>query len=196
MELVEGVDDEQGVVSSDGTYIDLNIPSREPYTIKGKIPQVSWTKFKDGVPVRARALEPDDGIPVIDYKKSKGYTEHTEYWVKVVKNKTVDKIEFKDIVIPVRLYFKYNSSSEQPFTVRDEKGRVQGVAITADSEDGKSVHIYNVNIAEEYRGRGVANALYDFIEKKLGKKITRDTKGLYKALSDDGKKMWDKRNSR
>ncbi len=198
--MKEGISDKQGVVSSDGTYIDLEIPTTKSVKVKEKVPTTSYYRFKDGNVVAVTIREPENGkingLPVIDKKKSKNYTATDQYWVKVTKNEMKDKIVFEDIIIPVRLTFHYNPSSDQPFTIRDEQNKMVGVAIVADSEDKQSIHIFNVNIAEEYRGRGVANALYDFIEAKLGKKITRDNKGIYKALTDDGKGLWDKRNSR
>lgn len=196
----EGISDEQGVVSSDGTSIDLKIPTTKQVKVKEKVPKTSYYKMKNGNMVAVTIREPEngkiDGLPVIDKKESKNYTQSDEYWIRVVKNENKDKITFEDIIVPITLTFHYNPSSDQPFTVRDDKNKIVGVAIVADSEDKESIHIFNVNIKEEYRGRGVANAFYDFIEKNAGKKITRDTKGIYKALSDDGAGMWNKRNSR
>lgn len=196
----ESIRDKQGVVSPDGTYIDLEIPTTKQVKVKEKVPMTSYYKVKNGEMVAVTSRTPVDGkidgLPVIDKKKSKNYTETDQYWIMVVKNQNKDKITFEDIIVPKRLIFHYNPSSDQPFTVRDDQNKRVGVAIIADSEDKKSIHVFNVNIAEEYRGMGVANAFYDFIEDKTGKKITRDTKGLYKALSSDGAKMWDRRNNR
>lgn len=195
-ELNEAITDPQGIVSSDGNSIELNIPTKKYIKFTEKVPHTSFIKFKNGQLVRHSTLEPTDGLPLIDQKQSKNYTESDEYWVRVIKNRPVEKITFENIIEQKILRFHYNPNSDQPFTVRDDKNKVVGVTIVADSEDKQSIHIFNVNISEEYRGMGVANAFYDFIEKKMGKKITRDTKGLYKALSKDGERLWNRRNSK
>lgn len=194
--VFEGVNDVQGIVSPDGESIELNIPTKRPYKIKEKVPYITYVKFKNGSPVREMSNIPDDNLPIIDKKQQKTYTDSNEYWVKVQRKKSAEKTSFENIVEKHILRFSYRPYSDPQFTIRDDKNRTVGAAVVADSEDKKSIHIFNVFVDEEYRGRGVANAFYDFIEKKLGKKITRDTKGLYKALSSDGAGLWKRRNSK
>ena len=178
--VFEGVNDVQGIVSPDGESIELNIPTKRPYKIKEKVPYITYVKFKNGSPVREMSNIPDDNLPIIDKKQQKTYTDSNEYWVKVQRKKSAEKTSFENIVEKHILRFSYRPYSDPQFTIRDDKNQTVGAAVVADSEDKKSIHIFNVFVDEEYRGRGVANAFYDFIEKKLGKKITRDTKGLYK----------------
>lgn len=193
--ILEGYSDVQGVVSPDGKSIELSIPVKKPVKIKEKVPVVSYIKIKDGNAIKSKLQVPDDGLPIIDKKNQKNYTGSNEYWIKSLTKKTVEKTTFEDIIENHILYFKYDWDLHPKFTIRDSKNKIVGHAIVVDSKDKKSLHIAGVVVDEEYTGRGVANAFYDFIEKTTGKKITRDT-GLWSALTPEGERLWKRRYSR
>lgn len=170
----------QGVVSDDKKSITVTINVPREISKKVREPYIYWEKYIDGVLVRVSVKEPTE--------------EDKENWVKKKKFKTKEVKSFIEETKQVELSFK--KSDYSLYKVYTPNREIVGYASIVDSEDKKNIHISKVEIDVEYTGQGVANALYDYIEMTEGKIITRDTKGLYKAITDDGKRLWNRRNNK
>jgi ribosomal protein S18 acetylase RimI-like enzyme len=70
-------------------------------------------------------------------------------------------------------------------------GSPRGVNMAGATSTRKHNYMMHVHVHDEFQGRGIANALYDYIEQQRGKKLEPNW-----ALTQDGEKFWKKRLAR
>lgn len=202
---IEWFDDTSGKIT-------INVPHSEIEKIPSNKKVDYWVK-KDG---SSETLKQPSDVETNYIKKSKTVKTHIEKQIHKIQqeiwNFDIRNIPNKNTKFNFTVLFSHENYESQPTKISNINNHTEEGFIILNYIDPQNInhqtffnsHKYDqpyfcvsfVQIPEPFQGLGIANALYNYVEKTTGFEIKRCVHNDFRAISDEGKKMWDRRNSK